>query len=127
MRKPAAPRDIPPPLELECLKVLWQLGEGSVKDVRSSLAESRDLAYTTVMSLMDRLVKKGSASRRKSGRMFLYAPLLPRDHARRLAVQELVDTFFGGSREDLRMFLEGQPARAVAAQPQTEELDTALL
>src|SRR5512138_2516430 len=99
MRKPAPPRDIPPPLELECLKVLWQLGEGSVKDVRSGLAESRNLAYTTVMTLMDRLVKKGSASRRKSGRMFLYAPVLPRDHARRLAVQELVDTFFGGSHE----------------------------
>ena len=71
MRKPAPPRDIPPPLELECLKVLWKLGEASVKDVRGDLAASRTLAYTTVMTLMERLVKKGGAARRKSGRMFL--------------------------------------------------------
>ncbi len=124
MRRPAAPRDIPPPLELECLKVLWRLGEASVRDVRSDLADSRSLAYTTVMTLMDRLVKKGSASRRKSGRMFLYTPVLPRDQARRLAVQELVDAFFGGSHDDLRSFLE---PRSPEAPLQTETLDTTLL
>jgi BlaI family penicillinase repressor len=128
MRKPAPPRDIPPPLELECLKVLWKLGEGSVKDVRGDLAQSRNLAYTTVMTLMDRLVKKGSASRRKSGRMFIYAPVLPKAQARRLAVQELVDTFFAGSHEDLLAFLRSEPPSEPAEEPaQPEELDTALL
>jgi BlaI family penicillinase repressor len=130
MRRPAAPRDIPPPLELECLKALWKLGEGSVKDVRNDLAASRDLAYTTVMTLLDRLVRKGGATRRKNGRMFLYSPALPRDLLRRLAVKELADSFFNGSQQELLAFLQGQPARQeVISQPVSEdgELDTSLL
>jgi BlaI family transcriptional regulator, penicillinase repressor len=127
MRRPAPPRDIPPPLELECLKVLWKLGEGSVKDVRADLASSRTLAYTTVMTLMDRLVKKGRASRRKTGRMFVYVPVLPQEHARKLAVQELVDTHFGGSYDELWAFLNGRPAAAPQAEAEESRLDTALL
>jgi predicted transcriptional regulator len=127
MRRPAAPRDIPPPLELECLKSLWRLGEGSVKDVRNDLAASRNLAYTTVMTLLDRLVKKGGAARRKAGRMFVYVPVLPRDQARRLAVQELVDSFFDGSREELLAFLRERPAIVPPAVPENGQLDTALL
>jgi len=128
VRKPAPPRDIPPPLELECLKVLWRLGEASVKDVREDLAANRTLAYTTVMTLMDRLVKKGGAARRKSGRMFLYSPVLPRHQARRLAVQELVDSFFEGSVEELLAFLDGQPVAPVSAAPsENGHLDTVLL
>ncbi len=130
MRKPAPPRDIPPPLELECLKVLWKLGEGSVKDVRDDLAANRNLAYTTVMTLLDRLVKKNGATRRKTGRMFVYAPVLPRDLLRKLAVKELVDSFFGGSEEELLAFLQGAPAAriAVSAAPsENGQLDTALL
>jgi BlaI family transcriptional regulator, penicillinase repressor len=130
MRRPAAPRDIPPPLELECLKALWKLGEGSVKDVRNDLAASRDLAYTTVMTLLDRLVRKGGATRRKNGRMFLYSPVLPRDLLRRLAVKELADSFFNGSPQELLAFLQGQPAmQEVTSQPLSEdgELDTSLL
>jgi BlaI family penicillinase repressor len=127
MRRPAPPRDIPPPLELECLKSLWKLGEGSVRDVRDDLAASRSLAYTTVMTLLDRLVKKGSAARRKTGRMFVYAPVLPRDHARRLAVQELVDSFFSGSREELLSFLHERPAVVAPAPPENGQLDTELL
>ncbi len=128
MRRPAPPREIPPPLELECLKVLWKVGEASVKDVRADLAPSRNLAYTTVMTLLDRLVKKGRASRRKSGRLFLYTPLLPQEDARRFAVQDLVTTHFGGSYEDLIAFLNGQPATAEPPPPAAEDrLDTALL
>jgi predicted transcriptional regulator len=127
MRKPAPPRDIPPPLELECLKSLWKLGEGSVKDVREDLAANRNLAYTTVMTLLDRLVKKGGAARRKTGRMFVYVAVLPRDHARRLAVQELVDSFFSGSREELLAFLQERPASVAPAPSGNRQLDTALL
>ncbi|MCC7175272.1 MAG: BlaI/MecI/CopY family transcriptional regulator [Bryobacterales bacterium] len=128
MRRPAPPRDIPPPLELECLKVLWKLGECSVKDVRGDLAGSRNLAYTTVMTLLERLVKKGSAGRRKSGRMFLYAPVLPRDEARRLAVQELVNSFFDGSVEELLAFLGERPAAAPPPPPEADgQLDAVLL
>jgi predicted transcriptional regulator len=129
MRKPAPPRDIPPPLELECLKSLWKLNEASVKDVRGDLAANRNLAYTTVMTLLDRLVKKGRASRRKSGRMFVYAPVLPKTLLRRLAVKELVDSFFNGSEEELLAFLGSQPVEqpAVDSSRAHEQLDAALL
>ncbi|MFB3777304.1 MAG: BlaI/MecI/CopY family transcriptional regulator [Bryobacteraceae bacterium] len=129
MRRPAPPRDIPPPLELECLKSLWKLGEASVKDVREDLAANRNLAYTTVMTLLDRLVKKGGASRRKTGRMFVYAPVLPKDLLRRLAVKELVDSFFNGSEDELLSFLRGQPSDRAAGAAASDDrgLDTALL
>ena len=130
MRRPAPPRDIPPPLELECLKSLWKLSEASVKDVRDDLAVNRNLAYTTVMTLLDRLVKKGGASRRKTGRMFVYTPVLPRLLLRKLAVKELVDSFFDGSEQALLEFLQGQPsepAAETAAPSANGQLDTALL
>src|SRR5277367_3767723 len=58
-------REIPPPLEVECLKALWTLGEANVKDVRKALTGNRNLAYTTVMTVLDRLARKGGVSRRK--------------------------------------------------------------
>jgi len=127
MRQPASPRDIPPPLELECLKALWRLGEGTVKDVREVLTENRHLAYTTVMTVLDRLVRREAVGRRKSGRAFVYAPLKERDALRRIAVKELVDCFFDGSQEALLAFLREGPAEPVAAPAEEDRLDTALL
>lgn len=72
-------REMPPPLELECLKALWNLGEGNVKDVRRALTANRALAYTTVMTVLDRLARKGGVARRKVGRSFVYAPVLRRE------------------------------------------------
>jgi predicted transcriptional regulator len=129
MRKPAPPRDIPPPLELECLKALWRLGEGNVKDVQRVLCENRQLAYTTVMTILDRLARKGAAGRRKQGRAFLYTAILSRDYLRRAALKELLNSYFDGSEQDLRTYLtSGETADA----PEPEEvfetrLDTALL
>src|SRR5271170_7638347 len=103
MRPPGSsagrPREIPPLLELECLKALWGIGEGTVRDVREILVGSRNLAYTTVMTVLDRLERRGGVSRRKHGRSFVYAPKVSQDALRRYAVKELVDTFFGGSEE----------------------------
>jgi BlaI family transcriptional regulator, penicillinase repressor len=107
VRKPAPPRDLPPPLELECLKALWKIGEGGVKEVREVLSANRQLAYTTVMTLLDRLARRGIVERRKAGRAFVYYPKLQLDNARRLAIKELVDNYFGGSEEALRQYLGG--------------------
>ncbi len=130
MRRPAPPRDIPPPLELECLKALWKLGEGSVKDVRDDLAASRNLAYTTVMTLLDRLVKQG---RRHPPQDRPAVSVLSRAAARSAAQAGREGTgrsFFNGSQQELLAFLQGQPRQqSVAAQPRPAngELDTALL
>lgn len=122
-------RDIPPPLELECLKALWTLGEGNVKDVRQALAANRTLAYTTVMTVLDRLTRKGGVARRKVGRSFVYAPVLRRENLRRLAIQDLVDRFFEGSADSLLDYLrnDGEPGTAMAQAGDEVRLDPALL
>ena len=128
MRKPRPARDIPPPLELECLKALWRIGDGTVKDVRLVLTEQRNLAYTTVMTVLDRLVRRGSVERKKAGRSFVYTPVLGREELRRLAVQELLGTFFDGSKEALAAYLKAGEASPRDAEPADEEpLETALL
>lgn len=108
MRRGRAARDIPPPLELECLRALWALGEANVRAVREELAPKRPLAYTTVMTMLDRLARKQAVSRRKVGRSFVYTPLISREDIRQLAVRELVDTLFDGSRQSLAAYMAGE-------------------
>lgn len=129
MRKPGPPRDIPPPLELACLKALWALGEANVRDVREALTENRNLAYTTVMTVLDRLERRGGVSRRKVGRSFLYSPLLSRDALRRLAIKDLVDSFFDGSEDKLMAYLRNPAVETVEpSEPAARDnLDPALL
>jgi BlaI family penicillinase repressor len=111
MRRPATPREIPPPLELECLKALWQIGHGSVRDVRQKLVGNRRLAYTTVMTVLDRLEKRGGVSRQKQGRAFIYEPKLTREMLRQFAVKDLVDAFFEGSEAALLEYLRNADKR----------------
>ncbi len=132
MRRPAPPREIPPPLELECLKALWRSGEASVRDVRGLLLENRRLAYTTVMTVLDRLVRRGHAGRRKQGRAFVYYPVADRNRLRGLALRQFLDSFFDGSEEALLAYLQNgtapPPARQQSEPSQLEEpLDAALL
>jgi predicted transcriptional regulator len=129
MRKPGPPRDIPPPLEMLCLKALWSLGEGNVGEVRGVVAASKPLAYTTVMTVLDRLARRNIVSRRKSGRAFVYAPQISRDSMRRLALKEFVDGFFDGSEEKLADFLRrgGSIEPAAGIEPESDGMDAALL
>jgi BlaI family penicillinase repressor len=132
MRKPGSARSIPPPLELLCLKALWTVGEGKVEDVRRIVSQTRPLAYTTVMTVLERLSRRNAVSRRKVGRSFLYVPQVSREALRKLAVQDLLDTFFDGSEEQLAAYLRNQSLAGTssmeARQPVIESgLDTALL
>lgn len=123
-------RDIPPPLEMLCLKAIWSLGEGNVKHVNEVVSRSRALAYTTIMTVLDRLVRKGKLERRKVGRAYVYSLKASRDSMRRAAVRELVEGFFDGSEEELIRFLSGvQPTVASKPIAAVEEanMDTVLL
>jgi len=125
---PRTAREVPAPLELLCLRALWQLGEGNVKAVQQIVAQSRPLAYTTIMTVLDRLVRKGMLARRRVGRSFAYAPQASRDATRRAAVRELLDGYFDGSEDELLQFLqrrqEGPLAVTVRA---ADRIDTVLL
>jgi predicted transcriptional regulator len=126
---PKATRDVPPPLELLCLRALWTLREGSVKEVQKIVGETRPLAYTTIMTVLERLLRKGKLARRKVGRSFVYAPQASRDEMRRTAIRELLDGFFDGSEDELLRFLgrlEEKAAAATASDGETR-IDTVLL
>jgi predicted transcriptional regulator len=125
MRQPAPSRDIPPPLEMLCLRALWSLEEGSVHAVREAISGTRPLAYTTVMTVLDRLARRGLISRRKTGRAFVYAPLQSRDSVQRRALKEFLNGYFDGSEEQLLEFLRKPELPGL---PRTESrLDPTLL
>jgi predicted transcriptional regulator len=79
-------------LEMECLKVLWSQAQASVSEVRERLP--RPLAYTTVMTVLDRMSTKGLVRREKRGRAFVYAASLDREAARAQAVGQLLSNLF---------------------------------
>jgi predicted transcriptional regulator len=129
---PRTARDVPPPLELACLKALWSLQEGNVRAVQQVVALSRPLAYTTIMTVLDRLVRKGKLTRRKVGRAFVYSPEASRDSMRRAALRELLDGYFDGSEAELLEFLRTAvvPAPSAPSAPHAHEdrqIDTVLL
>jgi predicted transcriptional regulator len=70
------------------MDIVWSHGESNVKDVAEKLG--RPLAYTTVMTTLDRLFKKGLLDRRKSERAFIYSPRLARSDWERQRAGELV-------------------------------------
>lgn len=81
-------------LELGVMEILWLHGESSVRDVVQKIA--RPLAYTTIMTTLDRLYKKNFLERRKSERAFLYSPRLSRADWERKRADDLIAGFFGG-------------------------------
>jgi BlaI family transcriptional regulator, penicillinase repressor len=107
-------RELPPPLEMMCLNALWQIGEGNVEEVRRVVSLRRTLAYTTVLTLLDRLTRRGAVARHKEGRGFRYHPVVERDKLRRLALTQFLECHFDGSVATLKIFLE-QPADSVPA------------
>ena len=105
-------KELPPPLEMMCLNALWAVGEGNVEEVRRVVAQTRPLAYTTVLTLLDRLARRGAVSRRKEGRGFRYQPTVERDKLRRMALKQFLEYHFENSVMKLRIFLE-QPVESV--------------
>lgn len=93
------------PLELAIMKVLWEAGPANVQSVRDRLSEDRDLAYTTVQTMLNVLYKKGKVRRLRQGRAFEYAPVVSRVQAARQATTDLVKQMFDGSTESLVMSL----------------------
>jgi len=103
------------PLELDCMNTLWPMGQATVREIRDSLAARRPRAYTTIMTIMDRLARKGIVERRKVGRAYMYSPNLSADEARTQALGQVIENFFGGSKEALLAQLSGDAPRARAA------------
>jgi len=109
----------PTELELAILKVLWRDGSASVRQVRDALAggaadgvapgpggeNPRDLAVTTVTTMLNILVDKGYATRVREGRVYRYEPVISEQQTSRQMVRDLVDRLFNGSPGALMMNL----------------------
>jgi BlaI family penicillinase repressor len=83
--------------EHRIMKIIWERGETSVKDVYDVLAEKDPKAYSTVLTLMQILEKKGVLSKKPEGRRYIYSPVLSRRQAMVNQVNDLLDKYFDGS------------------------------
>jgi len=90
-------------LEFELMEILWSHGETSVREVVPKL--SRPLAYTTVMTTLDRLFKKDFLDRRKSDRAFVYSPSISRQQWERRRAGNLVAAFLSGPHPSRELLL----------------------
>jgi predicted transcriptional regulator len=91
------------PLEIQVMEVMWSGGECSVRDVVEQL--DRKLAYTTVMTTLDRLFKKGLLDRQKAERAFLYSPRLSHQEWERQRAGDLVAGLLAGSQPSRELLL----------------------
>lgn len=84
-------------VELELMTILWMKGEGSVNDVMSELASDRDLAYTSVSTILRILEQKKILKTRKEGRGHIYIPVLKKDEYEKKTIRHVVEKVFAGT------------------------------
>jgi BlaI family transcriptional regulator, penicillinase repressor len=83
-------------LQLELMRTLWAREEASVAEIAADLAASRDLAHTTVATLLTRLARRGLVQSRRDGRQLLYRAAVAEPEVRRSMVGDLLRSVFGG-------------------------------
>lgn len=79
------------------MRILWDRAEATVLEVQTRLRPERDLAQTTIATLLSRLEKRGVIEHRLEGRQFVYRPLVTEQEVRRSMVSELTTLLFDGS------------------------------
>lgn len=87
------------------MKLVWQRGSATVRDIYEALLERRKIAYTTVMTMMKILETKGYLKKRRQDRAFLYRPARPKNQIIRGMISEFIDRVFNGSAEPLLVHL----------------------
>ena len=102
----------PSELELQVLSVLWERGPAPVRAVLEALPDGKDRAYTTVLSVMQVMEKKGLIGHTQQGQTHIYHPLVKQGQVLRPMMRDLVRNVFGGS-----------PARALQALLDGTKLD----
>lgn len=101
VRKKSSNSGVLTPMELEIMVIIWRIEEGSVHDILDELPKERDLAYTTVSSVVRTLEKKDFVQARKRGRTHLYSPIVSRTRYAAGKLRSLVAGVFQGRPEEL--------------------------
>jgi BlaI family transcriptional regulator, penicillinase repressor len=91
--------------ELEIMKIVWNRKTATVRDVYEALREQRQIAYTTVMTMMKILEKKKFLKKTQQDRAFVYQSVRPKEQVIRSMVQDFVTRVFDGSAEPLLVHL----------------------
>jgi predicted transcriptional regulator len=104
----------PTPAELEILRVLWQRGPSTVREVHARLSESRSTGYTTVLKMLQIMIEKNLVGRDERLRAHIYSARLPEAQTQRQLVRDLLERAFDGSAMKLVM-------HALAAQKASPE------
>jgi BlaI family transcriptional regulator, penicillinase repressor len=89
-------------LQKAVMEIVWELGEATVNQVRDKLGRRKPLAYTTVLTVMQKLDKSGWLAHREEGRAYVYRPTKTRDEAGRSSLKQFIDRICGG--DPLAMF-----------------------
>lgn len=101
MKKSFLPR--PTDAELAILRILWQLGPSTVRNVNEALNETRETGYTTVLKLMQIMTEKGLVKRDERERTHVYQAQRTQEQTQQQLIGDLVDRAFGGSASKLVM------------------------
>jgi predicted transcriptional regulator len=89
---------LPTERELEALKILWQRGRATVREIWQSMRQGQEeLAYTTVLSLMQTMEQKGLVRHEQAGKAYLYYAKVPRQRTVRKLVRGFIDKVFDGA------------------------------
>lgn len=89
------------------MKILWRRGESAVTDLVAAMPDGETLAYNSVLTTIRILEQKGYVEHRQEGRAFIYRPCVAEEEASRSEVRNLMNRFFGNSREKLLLSLLG--------------------
>ncbi len=98
---PALPK--PTDGELAILRVLWDKGPSTVREVLEVMTEARDLGYTTVLKMLQIMTDKGLVAREEQGRSHVYSAVASKEQTQGHLVSDLLDKAFGGSALQLVM------------------------
>ena len=93
----------PTSTELDILRVLWQRGPSTVRDVHEVLARSKPIGYTTVLKLLQIMTTKGTVIRNEDTRAHVYEARQPAENTKRQLVGDLLQRAFSGSASDLML------------------------
>ncbi len=95
----------PSQFELQVLAILWQQGPASVHDVRAALPDGKRRAYTTVLTVMQNMEKKGLVDHTQQGQAHIYRAVVKRHQVLRPMMKSLLSNVFGGSPAQALQFL----------------------
>ena len=93
----------PTKLELTILRVLWEKGPGSVREIQARLSESRETGYTTALKMLQIMTEKGLVDRDESVRPQIYRAKFSQEKTQKQLLQDLIQRAFGGSVKALVM------------------------